>query len=456
MIYVTVRQSPTYRQMSLEDLWFGNSSGLQPINKNTANTRTYKIHRPSFQLISKFNLAAALDNIERFVSDNACLYNAPREELYSTFYIEKKNKGVPYIFSQMFKAQHRYVECDKTSVCRVVGSTVREMARQHPTDKDEAIVADGIRRCVNCLMQNGLEMTETDFRTIFKGAFRRIDAPSKELKDALNRLKSIFESDFGALYHTSAFAYVQNRSAIDAVKRHQANESRWFAKLDLTNFFGSTTIEFIMKMFSIIFPFSEIVKSPYGRKALENALSLCTLNGVLPQGTPISPLITNIMMIPIDHELSNGLRDFNSQKFIYTRYADDFLISSKYNFDPREIETFLVNTLREFDAPFTIKSEKTRYGSSAGSNWNLGVMLNKDNKITIGYENKRRFQAMLASYVMDRKNGNRWDYSDIQRMEGYRCYYKMVEGDTIDKIVEHVGQKFNVNIVRMIKEDLRS
>lgn len=206
----------------------------------------------------------------------------------------------------------------------------------------------------------------------------------------------------------------------------------------------------------MIYPFSEVVKYTSGKEELEKAISLCVLKGVLPQGTPISPTLTNIMMIPIDHKLSNGLRNFEDNHFVYTRYADDFLISSKYSFSYREVEKFLVDMLKEFDAPFTINTEKTRYGSSAGSNWNLGVMLNKDNKITVGYKKKRQFQAMLASYVMDRLNGQRWDKSDVQQMEGFRNYYRMVEGETIDKIIEHIGQKFDVNIVNLIKEDLRA
>ena len=63
--------------------------------------------------------------------------------------------------------------------------------------------------------------------------------------------------------------------------------------------------------------------------------------------------------------------------YVYTRYADDILISSKSNFNWQE----LVNTLKGVLQPqFTIKDEKTRYGSTAGRNWNLGLMVNKDNQ----------------------------------------------------------------------------
>lgn len=287
------------------------------------------------------------------------------------------------------------------------------------------------------------------------GGLRKIDAPEPELMDALRRLKTIFEENFKALYHTSAFAYVKHRSTIDCIKRHRANESKWFGKYDLSNFFGSTTPEFVLHMFSMIFPFSEIMKDEVGKREFETAISLAFLDGGLPQGTPISPTITNIMMIPVDFKLANGFRDFNGQRFIYTRYADDFQVSSRYTFSFREVEKFISDTLHEFGAPFQINSSKTRYGSSAGSNWNLGIMLNKDNEITVGYKVKKQFQAMLSSYIMDKKNGVTWDKTDIQTMDGYRNYYRMVEGETIDKMVEHIGQKFGVNVVQMIKQDLR-
>ena len=288
------------------------------------------------------------------------------------------------------------------------------------------------------------------------GGFRKIDAPNAELKAALRELKAIFEDKFHALYHTSAFAYIRNRSTVDAVKRHQENESKWFAKFDFSNFFGSTTLDFVMRMFSTVFPFSEICRYEAGKSELSKALELAFLDGGLPQGTPISPLITNVMMIPIDFTIAKALRDFNGEHYIYTRYADDILVSSKYDFKYREVEDLIRSKLALFGAPFVMKPEKTRYGSSAGRNWNLGIMLNANNELSIGHKNKRRFEAALSSYAMDKKNGKSWDLHDVQVLEGQRNYYRMVEGENIDKIVSFISQKFGVDIPKMIKADLRT
>ena len=381
MTYITVRQSPMYHQMTLEEFLFQDEARDVLLNDNTTNTRTYEVPFLTEYMVRKFrfDIHHLVEKLREFNDATASLRSVPRHSLYEEFYIPKRSGGL-----------------------------------------------------------------------------RRIDAPCPELMDALRRLKTIFEEDFRALYHTAAFAYVKNRSTIDAVKRHQANESRWYAKYDLHNFFGSTTLDFMIRQFSMVYPFSEVVKNEDGLLQLTTALELAVLDGGLPQGTPISPLITNIMMIPIDYKLSNKLRNFEKQRFVYTRYADDFLVSSRYDFSYREIEKLMVDTLQEFGAPFSINTKKTRYGSTAGSNWNLGVLVNANNEITVGYQKKRQFKAMLTSYVLDRRNGTAWDKHDIQIMEGLRSYYRMVEKDTIDEIVSKIGTKFGVDIPALIKEDLRA
>lgn len=284
--------------------------------------------------------------------------------------------------------------------------------------------------------------------------WRRIDAPNDELMDALRELKRILENDFKLLFHTSAYAYIKNRSTVDAVKKHQQNESKWFAKLDFSDFFGSTTIDFVMNMLSMIYPTSNVMLREDGKIELEKAIELAFLDGGLPQGTPISPIITNVMMIPIDFKLCNMLRDYNGKTYVYTRYADDIMISSRYDFDMAKIEQLVVDVLNQFGAPFRLNREKSRYGSSAGRNWNLGVMLNKDNEITVGHKKKKQLKSMMYNYITDKRKGLEWDKNDIQIMMGLYSYYKMVEGDTIDAIVSHLGSKLGVDIIQVMKSDL--
>lgn len=377
MYYITVKQSPVYHQMTLDELLFSSDPVPFLLNTNSSNTKTYEVQNITDKFRKAVDVPGLIQKLIQFNDYAEPIRNVPRHSLYREFLIPKRNGGK-----------------------------------------------------------------------------RRIDAPDGELKAALYMLKSFIENDCGVLYHTSAFAYVKHRCAVDAVKRHQTNNSKWFAKFDFSNFFGSTTLDFVMDMFSKIFPLCCIIDNPVGKTQLRKALELAFLDGVLPQGTPISPLITNVMMIPIDFELTRGLRNFENQKYIYTRYADDLLISSRYTFDFHKIEDYIMTVLNQFGSPHKLKHEKTRYGSSSGRNWNLGVMLNADNEITIGHKKKKQFQAMVTSYLKDRQNGKPWEKNDIQVLQGQYAYYKSVEGDTIDRILTFIGDKFSIDIIAAWKADL--
>lgn len=299
------------------------------------------------------------------------------------------------------------------------------------------------------------ELYNTFFIPKKSGGVRRIDAPNEDLMQILRMLKFMIEYRVGEdLYHTAAFGYIHGRNSLKAVTKHQQNESNWFLKIDFSNFFGNTTLDFVYNMLSEVYPFSEVIKTKEGNIALKNTLDLCFLNGGLPQGTPVSPMLTNIMMIPIDHMISKRLRETN-QNFVYTRYADDILISSRQDFDKDAILKLVKDVLDEFDTPFSFNNEKTRYGSRSGRNWNLGLMLNKDNEITVGSKNKKRFRAMVSNYILDKQNGKQWDLESIQHFQGVMNYYRSIEPSYIKSIIDYNNEKYGVNLEKMIKEDLK-
>lgn len=81
-------------------------------------------------------------------------------------------------------------------------------------------------------------------------------------------------------------------------------------------------------------------------------------------------------------------------------------------------------------------------------------MLNKDNQITIGHKRKKNYQSMLHNYIADKKRGIGWPLEDLQSLQGLTSYYKMVEGDTINRIIAHINTKEGVDVIRMIKNDI--
>lgn len=283
------------------------------------------------------------------------------------------------------------------------------------------------------------------------GGFRTISAPEEELKAAQYVLKNLFEQMFGASHHTAAFAYVKERSHMNAATKHQANASNWFLKTDFSDFFGSITMEFVMNMLAQIYPFSMICASKEGSEELRTALDLCFLHGGLPQGTPISPMLTNLIMIPIDHRLFGIL---SRHRYVYTRYADDITISCVQSFDPQRIVAMIDAVLKEFNAPLTIKDEKTHYGSRKGNNWMLGLMLNAENQITVGYKKKKVFKAAVSNFILDSIHHIQWEVGDVQHLAGLLSYYRSIEKEYFDHVIDQANKKYHVDFEKMLKNKL--
>lgn len=295
------------------------------------------------------------------------------------------------------------------------------------------------------------------------GGLRTISEPNPMLQSALYQLRVMFE-EFGGLHHTAAYGYVKKRSAKNAIQMHQRNQSKWFMKTDLSDFFGSTTLDFAMNQISHVWPFSAICyknASPAsdlsfnrseGYNELKKAISLGFLDGGLPQGSTLSPMLTNLIMIPIDYTL---MSEFSKHKLVYTRYADDMLISGQEKFPKNTVIKIINAAMEKYNAPYKLKEEKTKYVSSAGKNWNLGLMLNKDNEITVGYKNKKVFKAMMNNFILDQKNGKRWPTEDVNHMYGLLSYYRNIEKDYFDYLVAKINEKYHVDFDMMVKTVLK-
>lgn len=283
------------------------------------------------------------------------------------------------------------------------------------------------------------------------GGWRPIDEPCSALQNSLQELKEILVDQFGVLYHTAAYAYVPGRSIVQNNRKHQINESNWYLKTDFSGFFPSTTLDFTMNMLSMVFPLSEVCKDPVGREELRKALSLGFLRDSLPQGSKLSPTLTNCLMIPVDHKLFNALA---KKRYVYTRYADDIHISCVQKFNYQKMVQFIRDTLKEFDAPYQIKDEKTHFGSRKGRNFCLGLLINADNNITVGHQKKRLFKAATNNLIMDWKHHKYWDIADLQHYSGLLSYYKMVEPEYFKNLIRHFNTKYHVNVSAILKQSL--
>lgn len=352
------------------------------------------------------------------------------------------------------------------------GSNTRTVCCQYvPINKLESVNIPHLIHVLESFNESTANLRKVERSTLYhhfnlpkkSGGTRPIDAPNPALKASLRWLVDILDGDFakrlysnsyvGALYHTAAFGYVENRDTVKALRRHTFNNSRWYAKCDVHNFFGSITIDYAMNILSQVFPFSEIVKVAAGKKALYDAIELGFLNGSLPQGSPLSPMLTNILMIPFDYQFSKKLREIDPH-FIYTRWADDFQVSNSQHFNWREIEDIINDLFKSLGASCRTNN-KTRYGSNVGRNWNLGLMVNSKNEITIGRVRKRQLQAAMFNYVTAKQSGKPWGMKRVHELSGNLSYFKHIEKESYSKTILYMNKKLNTDIESLIREDLK-
>lgn len=457
-IYITLKVQPKTYQFTFEDMLNGMTpeklKAIENDSRNTYDTKTRLCKKVPERLMDAVDFTDMFNSLRTFINRSSYYFTTPRDTNYKTFYLEKSGKGFNTFMKNIYKCPKIQGVSFPKDLYHIVAEKLSPLRNNHPTSNHQEIESEQLNSLVEYLSQF-ITVSVDDIKGFIKNAFRRIDAPNDDFKRVLDELKNILEYKFFGNYHTNAYAYIKGRSTLDSIKKHQRNKSRWFLKLDFSNFFTNTTPEFVKKQLQMIFPFSEVYKMYGGEELLDQALSLCFLNGGLPQGTPISPLLTNIIMIPIDHMITKAMKE-HVPHICYTRYADDILLSSDLSFKWTEVQQQLIDILNTFNAPFTLNTSKTRYGSSAGRNWNLGVMLNKDNEITIGSEKKRLLKATIHQFITDYQNGNPWDISEVQVFAGQLSYYRMVEKESIDKIVQKYSEKFGVIIDDIIKKILKN
>ena len=147
------------------------------------------------------------------------------------------------------------------------------------------------------------------------GGMRTLHIPSLELK-AIQRwivdniLKNIPISDF-------ATAFSIGSSIVKNAEMHVGQEC--VLNLDIKDFFPSINFEQVFRVFSY-----------YGyTKEVSFYLSrLCVYQDELPQGSPASPWLSNIICLKLDKRLSLLATTYQAR---YTRYADDITFSgSRY------------------------------------------------------------------------------------------------------------------------------
>ena len=175
------------------------------------------------------------------------------------------------------------------------------------------------------------------------------------IQQAISQIMNpIFDVDFS----DRSYGFRYGKRAIDAVgqvSKYTQKGYKWAVDCDLKSFFDIVNHDILMKRIGRKVRDKKLLKliGKYLRAGVrhKDGSTEKTTRGV-PQGGPLSPLLANIMLDPLDKEIENmGLP--------FVRYADDFLILCRTKAQAiqakAEVSAFITGTLK-----LIINDEKTR------------------------------------------------------------------------------------------------
>jgi RNA-directed DNA polymerase len=234
---------------------------------------------------------------------------------------------------------------------------------------------------------------------------RRISSPKVALKVIQKWLAYHLDevTDFSSHVH----GFVRGRSFVGAAKQHIG--SRWVYSIDIKEFFSSISDHNIME---------SLVDLGYSEKAADLLANLCCLNGVLAQGSPASPVLSNIYMHEFDKKL---LEVAEKHSLIVTRYADDIVFSGQ-----NELVEEIINEIESIFTGSELSLNRDKYyfaDTHKGQRLKVHGLLVKEDRVTLtkGYRNKiRAYKHMIETGKVDE--------SDKPRILGHIKFAESVDG----------------------------
>lgn len=273
------------------------------------------------------------------------------------------------------------------------------------------------------------------------GADRTIHAPVKGLKSILRSLNFVLQCVYEP--HEAATGFVLEKSIVDNAKKHVGHH--YVLNMDLKDFFHSFDRNRV-KMGFMFEPFNlNGDKEPLAFLLA----SLCThpfeidgdVKTVLPQGSPTSPTITNILCKKLDRRLAGLANRFGAT---YTRYADDITFSSPHNIYTDEEFNKELKRIIEKDQKLVINPKKTRLHKAGYRQEATGLIVNDKVNVRRRYVKQIRMwlyywekygyekaeQIFKRDYIADKGHVKNINAHLVNVLDGKLEFLKMVKGES--------------------------
>jgi len=241
------------------------------------------------------------------------------------------------------------------------------------------------------------------------GGVRNIAAPKTSLK--LVQRKILDDILVKIPVSSSAHGFLSGKSVISGAKTHTAKPSI-LINMDLENFFPTITFERIRGLFKY-FGYSGYIASLFAMlctycervpiKIKGETKYVKTTDRILPQGSPASPMITNIICAKMDKRLEGLSNKFN---VIYTRYADDISFSYAEEEHSFNISGF-INTINKIvnEEGFIINKKKTKVLRKNNRQIITGIVINND-EIGVAKKWVKNLRALIYNTKKDVSKAN--------------------------------------------------
>lgn len=265
---------------------------------------------------------------------------------------------------------------------------------------------------------------------VWKG--RTIYKPSPTLKD-FHHFLSGFLLDYLPVNQSVSFAYRKGATLLQAVAPHA--QSRAFFQTDLQKFFDSISSELIRGVLNqAVTPIADLTDH------LDHILRLLTIDGKLPIGYSTSPILSNACLFGFDKKLSDLT---NERQWIYTRYADDIIISAKDRMVIEDASQVIESCLTaELGAGFSLNRSKSKLTTIGRKVKILGLVILPIGAITVDRDVRNKMESWIHFYVTDRsrlakifrEENDEGMEEGLQRLSGLISYANAADPGYLEKL----------------------